>query len=117
MVEQLALEAQHVVDRNLVHQTLNTSPDGNDLLLHRIRRVLRLAEQLHQPPAPIELATSRRVEVGGEHRKGLHVAVLGELQLERARNVLHCLDLGRTTDTGYRDTNIDRWSLIGVEEV
>src|SRR5829696_2835889 len=50
MVEQFALEAQHVVDRHLIHQTLNTGPDRDDLLLHRIGRVLRLAEQLHQPP-------------------------------------------------------------------
>src|SRR5688572_6229582 len=105
IVQQLPLEAEHIVNRNLVHQALNTGPHRNDLLLHWIRRVLRLAEQLDQSSAAIELATSRRVEVRGEHRKSLHVAVLGELQLERAGDILHRLDLGRATDSGYRDTD------------
>ena len=43
VVEQLALEAQDVVDRNLVELAVRAGPDRDDLLLDRVRRVLRLA--------------------------------------------------------------------------
>src|SRR4249919_2009987 len=117
MIEQLALEAQHVVNWHLVHQTLEAGPDRDNLLFNWIWRVLRLAEQLDQPAATIELATGCGVKVRGEHRKRLHVPILGELQLERAGDILHRLDLRGPTDTGHRDSHIDCWSLIGVEEI
>src|SRR6185436_18519835 len=117
MVQQLALEAQYVVNWHLIHQTLNTSPDRDDLLFHRIWGVLRLAEELDQPAAPIQLTPGRSVKVRSEHRKGLHVAILGEFQFERAGDILHRLDLRRATDTRHRDTNVDGWALVGVEQV
>src|SRR5918994_1054105 len=49
VVQQLALEPQHVIHRYLVHQALQPGPDRDDLLLHGVGRVLRLAEQHDQP--------------------------------------------------------------------
>ena len=48
------------------------------------------------------------VEVGGEHRERLQRAVLGEVELERAGDLLHRLDLRGAADAGDRDAHVDR---------
>ncbi|MDQ1531834.1 MAG: F-type H+/Na+-transporting ATPase subunit alpha [Microbacteriaceae bacterium] len=117
VVQQLALEPEHVVHGHLVEQALQAGPDRDDLLLDRVRRVLRLAQQLGQPGAAVELAPGGGVQVGGEHGERLHVAELGELQLERARDLLHRLNLRCAADPRHRDADVDGGSLVGVEQV
>ena len=117
VVEQLALEAQDVFHRNLVELAVGAGPDRDDLVLDRVRRVLRLPEQLGQARAAGELAAARGIQVGREHRERLERAVLGELELERSGDLLDRLDLGVTTDSGDRDADVDRGALVGVEQV
>src|SRR5439155_20717776 len=59
--------------------------DDRDLLLDRQRRELSLLHHLDEPLAPVELPARRRVEVGAELGEGGHLAVLRELEAERAR--------------------------------
>src|SRR5207253_6171523 len=58
------LEAQHVLDGDLVELAVGAGPDRDDLLLHRVRRVLGLLEQLGEAGTTGQLAAARRVEVG-----------------------------------------------------
>ncbi|KAB5588085.1 Acetylglutamate semialdehyde dehydrogenase [Ceratobasidium theobromae] len=117
VVEQGVLEGQHVLDLEVVEVAVRAGPDADDLLLDRVRRVLRLLEELHEPLTAGELLTGGGVEVGGEHREGLHRAVLREGQLERSGDLLHGLDLGGATDSGDGDADVDGGALVGVEEV
>src|SRR5690606_33924072 len=48
VVEQLALETQHVGNLDRVELAVGASPDRDNLVLDRVRRVLRLLEQLGQ---------------------------------------------------------------------
>src|SRR5699024_10068749 len=81
VLEQLGLELADVLDLDVVELARGAGPDRDDLLLHRERRALGLLEQLHQAGAAIQLLLRGRVQVGGEHREGLEVAELREVDL------------------------------------
>src|SRR5690554_6781677 len=55
VVEQLALKAKDVFDRNLIELAVGACPDRDDLVFDRVRRVLRLAQQLGESLTPGEL--------------------------------------------------------------
>src|SRR5690606_36948677 len=76
VVDELALEAADVLDGDRVELTAAAGPDDRDLLLDRDRRGLRLLEQLDHAGTTLQLGPGRRIEVGGEHREGLHLAEL-----------------------------------------
>ena len=88
-----------------------------DLLLHRERLVLRLLDDLGQLLAAGQLVARRLVQVGRELGKCREGAVLGEIQLERAGDLLHGLGLGRRADARHRDADVQRGPLAGVEQV
>ena len=90
---------------------------GHDLLLDRVGRVLRLLEQLHEALTAGELAAGGRVQVRGEHGERLLVAVLRQVQLQRAGDLLHGLDLGGAAHAGHRDAHVHGGTLVGVEQV
>ncbi|OEI69570.1 acetylglutamate semialdehyde dehydrogenase [Curtobacterium sp. ER1/6] len=117
VLEQLGLEAEHVGDGHLVELAVRAGPDRDDLLLDRVRRVLRLLEELGQAGTTVQLTTRRLVEVGREHRERLERAVLRQLELERAGDLLDRLDLGVTTDARHRDAHVDGRTLVRVEQV
>ena len=102
---------------DLVELAVGAGPDRDDLLLHRVRRVLRLLEQLHEARTAGQLLARRGVQVGGEHRERLERAVLREVELQRAGDLLHRLDLRGTADAGDRDADVDGGTLVGVEQV
>src|SRR6478735_736419 len=97
VVEELVLEAQDVVGRDLVEAARGARPQRDRHLLDRVRRVLRLLEQRHQALTAVELLARGGVEVGGEHREGLHGAELRQVDLERAGDGLHGLRHRRAT--------------------
>src|SRR6478736_2824310 len=113
VVEELVLEAQDVVGRDLVEAARRAGPQGDGHLLDRVRRVLRLLEQRHQALTAVELLARGRVEVRGEHREGLHGAELRQVDLERAGDGLHRLRHRRTTHARDRDTHVDGGTLVG----
>src|SRR3546814_8459508 len=67
-----------------VQEAAHACEDRDDLLLHRERAVLRLLQQFRQALAAVQQALGRGVEVGGELRERLHLAVLRQLQLDRS---------------------------------
>src|SRR5262245_35646463 len=92
--EQLALVALEHPDRQAVELSGGRGIDDGDLLLDRERSELTLLHDLDQTLAALELALGRCVEVRGELCERRHLAELGELEAERAGDLLHRLDLG-----------------------
>ena len=89
----------------------------DDLLLDRQRLVLRLLQDLDQPPAAIELAQRRLVEVAAELRERRELAVLREVEPQRAGDLPHRLDLRRAADARHRVADVDRRADALVEQV
>src|SRR2546421_235219 len=80
VVQELPLEPPDVGDRDVVDLAGGTEPDRDDLLLDRVRRVVRLLEQLHQARAAVELGPRGLVQVGGERGERLQLPELGQVQ-------------------------------------
>ena len=57
------------------------------------------------------------VEVGGELRERRHLAVLREVEAQRAGDLLHRLDLRVAADAADRDADVDGGADARVEEV
>ncbi len=55
VLQELGLEPADVTDRDVVELALGAGPDRDDLLLHRVRRVVGLLEQLDQAGAALQL--------------------------------------------------------------
>ena len=83
----------------------------------RAAAVLALLEDLDQPLAAVELRLRRLVEVGAELRERRQLAVLREDEAQRARDLLHRLDLRVAADARHRDADVHRRADAGVEEV
>src|SRR5690606_8389412 len=90
---------------------------GDDLLLDRDRRVLRLLEQLVQAGTTVQLCLRRGVEVRGEGGERLELLVLRQVDTQRTGDLLHGLRLRVTTDSRHRRGHVDRGALAGVEQV
>src|SRR3954453_560090 len=117
VLEELALEPPDVLHREVVDQPAGAREDGDDLLLHRVRRVLPLLEELHQAGPAGQLGSGGGVEVGGEHGERLERSELRQVHPERARDFPHGLRLRRAADAGDRDADVDRGPDVGVEQV
>ena len=89
----------------------------DDLLLDRHRHVLALLEELDQALAAVELRLRGLVEVGAELGEGRQLAVLREVEAQRAGDLLHRLDLRVAADARHRDADVDGGPDAGVEEV
>src|SRR5262249_55899435 len=57
------------------------------------------------------------IEIGAELREGGQLAVLRKVQSELARDLPHRLDLRGPADAGDRQSNVDRRSDAGEEEI
>ena len=117
VVEQLAFEATHVVDRQAVEVALGAGEHHDDLLLDGHRAVLRLLQQLDQAIATLELGLGDGVELGAERGERLELAELGEVELQRAGDALHRLDLRRATHARHRDAHVDGRAHARLEQV
>src|SRR5436190_17051439 len=102
---------------NVVEVAVGAGPDRDDLTLDRIGRVLRLLQQLDKTRPPFELRLARLVEVGPESRERLELAVLREVETQRACDGLHRLDLRVAADAADADADVDRRANTGVEQV
>ena len=110
-------ERQHVGDSEIVELAVRAGPHRDDFLLHRVRRELRLLQQLGQTRTTVELCLRGRIQVGGEHGEGFQRAVAGKRDLQRAGDLLQCLRLGRATDSRHRDADVDGRTLTCVEQI
>src|SRR5262245_45400641 len=115
--QKLVLEAPDRGDGKRIEIAVHAGINHHDLLLDSHRRELRLLQKLGQAGAAIEQALGGGVEIGAELGKGRHFAILGELALDLARDLLHRLHLRGRTHARYRETDIHRGPDALIEQV
>jgi hypothetical protein len=117
VVEQIALELLHLIDRHVVEESVDARIDRKDLIGHRHRLILTLFEQFHHAHAPRQLHLGGLIQLAPELRECGHLAILREVQSKRPGHLLHGLDLRGSSDPGDRQTDVDRRADTGVEEI
>mmetsp|Transcript_17526 Transcript_17526/g.50909 ORF Transcript_17526/g.50909 Transcript_17526/m.50909 type:complete len:599 (-) Transcript_17526:209-2005(-) len=110
-------EGRHLGDGELVQEAAGARVDEDHLVLEGQGHVLLLLEQLREARAAVEQVLRRRVEVRAELGEGGHLAVLGQLELEGASDLLHCLALRRGPDARHGETHVDGGADAAVEEL
>ena len=100
------------------HQLLiERGDEGDDLIRQGHRMTERLLQKLHEHLTLGQEITGVLIEIRGELREDGHLTILREIDTERAGGLLHGLRLRRTTDSGYRQTDVDGRTLTLEEEV
>ena len=117
VAQQLGLEAAHGGDLDRIEIAVNAGIDHHHLLLDLHRRELRLLEQLGQARAAIEQALGGGVEVGAELGEGGHLAILRELALDLAGDLLHRLHLRGRAHARHRQAHIHRGPDALIEQI
>jgi hypothetical protein len=92
---ELLLEIAHRPGLDVIEVPVGHDPQDGCLTLHRKRAELRLLDDLGDALAAVELVTRGLVQVRRELGEGGQLAELGQIQLERAGDLLHGLVLGR----------------------
>src|ERR1700761_1696273 len=106
--QQAVFEGAHLVDRKRIEIAVGAGPDHANLLFHLQRRELRLLQEFGQARATVQQTLRRGVEVGAELRERRHFAVLRQLALDLAGDLLHRLGLRRRSDARHRQTDVHR---------
>src|SRR5215475_1554273 len=106
-IEHVPLVVADAADRQAIEVATRAGVDRGDLLFDRHGAVLVLLEQLGQALAACQQALSRGIEIGGELREGGHLAVLRQIELDAAGDLLHRLDLRRRTDAAHRQADVN----------
>src|SRR3546814_10043995 len=78
---------------------------------------LRLLQKLRKARAAAQQLLRRGVEVRTELRERFHLAILRELELDRARHLLHRLGLRGRSDAADRQADVDRRADALIEKV
>ena len=115
--EQVGEELLHALDLDPVEVAAGAGVDRGDLLADRERAALVLVQHLDQALAAAELLLRLGVELGAELRERLQVAVLREVELQLAGDLLHRLGLRVAADSRDRDADVDRRPDARVEQV
>ena len=115
--QELALEIENAVDRELVEVTADTAVDDGDHLLHGERLVLGLLEQLGEAGTAVEEELSRGIEIRAKLGERSDLTVLGELELERGSDLLHGAGLGSRADTRHGETDVNGGADTLEEEI
>src|SRR5690606_7018759 len=103
--------------RYSIHQTSGGSIDNCHLQFNRYRRILSLLKDFLVSSTSFDGSLGSRIKVRTELGKSLQLTELRLVQLQSTGNLLHRLDLGVTTHSGYGDTYVDRRTDTGVEEI
>ena len=101
------LEAGDLASLDLVEVATDTSEEDAGLLLDSHGHVLLLLEQLGELLTSVQLLLGRGIKIGTELGEGSDLTILGELELERTRHLLHGLDLGSGADTRHGKTDVN----------
>src|SRR4051794_36296020 len=96
-------ERTHRLDLEVVEQAFRAGEHGRRLKADSHRLILPLLETLDQTLAAIELRLRHLVEVGAELRERRELAVLREIETERAGDSPHGAHLRRAADARDRD--------------
>ncbi len=117
VLHEIIAEAKRVGDGHAIEEALVTGKDGDNLILDVHGCEASLLEELGHASAAGELLLRRLVQVTAELRERLQLAIGGQVETKRTSDLLHSLDLRRTTDSGNRDTDVNCRALTLEEEV
>src|SRR5688572_10022353 len=95
---EILLVATHIFNRNRVEEALGGRIDNGDLLLDGERLILRLLQNFDETAAAIELCLCRLVEVAAELGESRELAVLCEVETQRASHLAHRANLCGAAD-------------------
>ena len=115
VVEVSFFELFNVRGRNLIEITSNTSVEDAYLFLRWHRNVLLLVHELSKLLTSQEKLLGGGIEIGTELGESLYLSELGKIELDGTRHLLHGLDLGSGSDTGYGKTDVNGRSLSLME--
>src|SRR5260221_660753 len=104
---ELVLEVLQPRRRDVVQLAGRGRVEDRDLVLDRERLVLRLLDDLAQLLAAGQLVAGRLVEIRRELGEGRQAAVLGQVELERRRDLLHRLRLRRRPHPRNGDADVE----------
>jgi len=117
VVEVSFLEFADVGGGDLVEVSLDSSVQHANLLFSGHGHVLLLLQELGQLFSSVEEVLGGSVEIRSELGEGSDLSVLGELELHRSRDLLHCLNLGSGSDSRDGETDINGRSDTSVEKL
>lgn len=100
----------------LVEMATDTGVKDGDLFFGGNGHVLLLLEQFSQLLTSVKQLLGGSIEIGTELGEGGDFTILGELKFEGTGDLLHGLDLGGGTDTGYGETDVNGRTDTLVEE-
>mmetsp|Transcript_23314 Transcript_23314/g.69765 ORF Transcript_23314/g.69765 Transcript_23314/m.69765 type:complete len:262 (+) Transcript_23314:239-1024(+) len=106
MVEPERLEAEDLLGGDLVEVAARARPEGGDDLLGLHGHKLLLLQELREDATAQQLVLRGGVQVGAKLRKGGHLAVLRQLELQRAGDLFHGLDLRGAAHAAHRKADV-----------
>src|SRR4051794_25091152 len=115
--EEAFLPRLDFLGRDFVEVASSAGVDHEHLIDDVHRLVLALLEDFNHAVAAVEARLSGRVKFGAELGECLEFAEGSEVEAETASDLLHYLNLGRTTDAGNRNTGVHGWLDAGEEQV
>ena len=117
VVEVSLLESSDVRGWDLVKISIDTSVQDADLLLCGHWDELLLLEHLSEFFSSVQKLLGSGIKIRSELSEGGDLSVLGELKFHGTGDLLHGLNLGSRSDSGYGKTDINGWSDTSVEEL
>ena len=115
--DEATFKVLHLIQRNIVEQSVCTTVENSNLLFYGHRAVLRLNQQLAVLTSLVNRQCGNRVHVATELGERFQFTILCLVDLQCSRHFLHSLNLRVTTYTGYRDTDVDSRTRTLVEQV
>jgi hypothetical protein len=116
VLQVLGFEVGDVLWLDLVKVTSDTAEDASNLLGDGHWAVLSLLEEFSESNTSVQELLSSGIHIGTELREGGDLTVLGKIELHRTGDLLHGLELGGGTDSGYGQTDVNGWSNTFMEQ-
>ena len=112
-----SFESINVRSRDLIEISSNTSVEKAYLLFRGHRNVLFLLDELSEFLTSEEKLLGGGIKIRTELGEGSDLSVLGKIELDGTRHLLHGFDLGGGSDTGYGKTDVNGRSDTLVEKI
>ena len=113
-LQEVRLELNDFLDRNINEIALDSRVDDHDLILNEQRAVLSLFQRLNHAGTAVELCLRLFIEVRSELRERCELAVLSKVESHRTSDLFHGFNLCGTADTRYGKTDVDSRADAGI---
>ena len=77
----------------------------------------RLFQDFHCPTTTVQFRLSGRIQITTKFREGFQLTVGSEVDTKGTSNLLHSLDLSRSTNPGNRRSGINGWTNTGIKQI